>query len=391
MKLSIKAGSTSESVNIFIQDSSSTVGAGLAGLAYNSSGLTAYYTFAGANATATAITLATLATVTTAYSSGGFIEIDATNMPGWYRLDIPNACVAGSKGRSVAIHLKGATNMAPLPIEIELTGWDNQDAVRGGMTAMPNANAGANGGLPLGDASGDVTFNNTSIATVTNLTNLPAITAGWLTATGIAASALDGKGDWNVGKTGYSLTQTFPTNFADLAITATTGRVTVGTNDDKTGYALTQTFPTNFADLAITATTGKVTVGTNDDKTGYTASTVSDKTGYSLAADQSAVTIGTVNASTLAATQGSYAPAKAGDAMTLTSVYDVAKGTVAMTESYAANGSAPTLVQAIYAIHQMLMDFSISGTSYTVKKLDNATTAFTVTLNDATTPTGASR
>lgn len=63
---------------------------------------------------------------------------------------------------------------------------------------------------------------------------------------------------------------------------------------DKTGYALTQSFPTNFADLAITASTGKVTVGTNDDKTGYTASTVSDKTGYSLAADQSGVTVGTV-------------------------------------------------------------------------------------------------
>lgn len=56
--------------------------------------------------------------------------------------------------------------------------------------------------------------------TVTTLTNLPAITAGWLTATGIAASALDNKGNWNVGKTGYSLTQTFPSNFASLAISA---------------------------------------------------------------------------------------------------------------------------------------------------------------------------
>ena len=32
--------------------------------------------------------------------------------------------------------------------------------------------------------------------TVTTLTNLPAITANWLTAAGISASALDGKGDW---------------------------------------------------------------------------------------------------------------------------------------------------------------------------------------------------
>ena len=48
--------------------------------------------------------------------------------------------------------------------------------------------------------------------------------------------------------------------------------VTVGVNNDKTGYSLTQTFPANFADLAITATDGYVTVGTNNDKSGYTIS-----------------------------------------------------------------------------------------------------------------------
>ncbi|MCA9333660.1 hypothetical protein KC963_01300, partial [Candidatus Saccharibacteria bacterium] len=47
-----------------------------------------------------------------------------------------------------------------------------------------------------------------TITTVTNLTNLPSIPSNWLTAAGIAASALNGKGDWNVGKTGYSLTAT---------------------------------------------------------------------------------------------------------------------------------------------------------------------------------------
>lgn len=80
-----------------------------------------------------------------------------------------------------------------------------------------------------------------AVATVTNLTNLPAITSNWLTAAGIAAGALDGKGDWNVGKTGYTLTQTFPANFADQAITATTGLVSVGTNNDKTGYSISGT------------------------------------------------------------------------------------------------------------------------------------------------------
>lgn len=65
--------------------------------------------------------------------------------------------------------------------------------------------------------------------------------------------------------------------------------------------------------------------------------------------------------------------------------------TTQMTESYAANGTAPTLAQAQFAIHQMLMQFGISGTSLTVKKLDNSTTAFIVTLDDDTSPTSAAR
>ena len=65
--------------------------------------------------------------------------------------------------------------------------------------------------------------------------------------------------------------------------------------------------------------------------------------------------------------------------------------TTALTEAYAANGVAFTPAQALYAIHQMLMQFSIAGTSYTVKQLDGSTTAFVVTLDDDTTPTAASR
>ena len=65
--------------------------------------------------------------------------------------------------------------------------------------------------------------------------------------------------------------------------------------------------------------------------------------------------------------------------------------TTAMTESYAANGAAPTPAQALMAIHQMLMQFAINDTSVTVKKLDNSTTAFVVTLDDGTSPTSAVR
>lgn len=50
--------------------------------------------------------------------------------------------------------------------------------------------------------------------------------------------------------------------------------VTTVTNSDKTGYSLVQSFPTNFSSLAITGG-GAVTAGTVSDKSGYSVSTLS--------------------------------------------------------------------------------------------------------------------
>lgn len=65
--------------------------------------------------------------------------------------------------------------------------------------------------------------------------------------------------------------------------------------------------------------------------------------------------------------------------------------TTVLTEAYAADGAAPTLAQAVFAIQQFLQEKAISGTTMTVKKLDGAATAMTFTLNDATTPTSITR
>lgn len=58
------------------------------GLLFNTVGLTAYYTRQGG--TPQAITLATQ-TVGGAWTSGGFVELDATHQPGVYRVDLPDA------------------------------------------------------------------------------------------------------------------------------------------------------------------------------------------------------------------------------------------------------------------------------------------------------------
>jgi hypothetical protein len=65
--------------------------------------------------------------------------------------------------------------------------------------------------------------------------------------------------------------------------------------------------------------------------------------------------------------------------------------TTQMTESYAADNTAPTLAQAIFLSMQNLQDFSFAGTTQTVKKIDGSTTAATYTLDDASEPTSKTR
>jgi hypothetical protein len=62
-----------------------------------------------------------------------------------------------------------------------------------------------------------------------------------------------------------------------------------------------------------------------------------------------------------------------------------------LTEAYAADGAAPTVAQALMLIQQSLGDFSISGTTLTVKKVNGSTTAATFTLGDAAAPTSITR
>jgi hypothetical protein len=163
-KLAVKRASTSKLVRVFIQDSSQTDGRGLTGLLFNSASLVAYYSKEGQSG-ATAITLATMTVGT--WASGGFKEVDATNMPGLYELGLPDAAL--STGNSVVVMLKGATSMVPVVLEIELDAYDPQDAVRLGLTALPNVAAGANGGLPTGDASGRVTVGSLAAAAIQSI------------------------------------------------------------------------------------------------------------------------------------------------------------------------------------------------------------------------------
>jgi hypothetical protein len=170
MKIIRKAGATSNILQIFIADSSSTTGGGLTGLVYNTASLTAYYHKDG-DTTATAITLVTMTVGT--FTSSGFKEIDSTNMPGWYQFCPPDA--AFSAGKSTAFHLKGAANMAPLPLEVDLDAQVDVTHLLGTAVSTP-ATAGIldvnvkNIDNDAASASGTVTFPNATLASTVNIT-----------------------------------------------------------------------------------------------------------------------------------------------------------------------------------------------------------------------------
>jgi hypothetical protein len=106
-------GATSKSIFLYCTAAS---GLPVAGLAFDTAGLLASY--AGTKLARVAITLADLAAITTAWSSGGFKEVDGTNMPGWYRLDVPNAALALSADEVVVTLVKDAVVTAATVIPI---------------------------------------------------------------------------------------------------------------------------------------------------------------------------------------------------------------------------------------------------------------------------------
>jgi len=316
-KLTFKAGTTSKDVNILIQDSSVSTGAGKTGIAYNTSGLTAYYHRQGSNA-ATEITLATKTLGT--WATGGFVEVSSANMPGLYELGIPGAALA-SGATWVVIMLFGVTNMAPVTLEIELTSVDNQDSVRMGLTALPNANAASSNGLltsgtgsnQLSTSSGLVTLAGvthtgatiptvTTTTTATNVTTVNGLASGVITATSIAADAITAAkiADGAIDAATFAAGAINAAAIATDAITAAKIAADAIGASELAADAVAEiqsglATPTNITAGTITTVTNLTNAPTNGDftatmKTSITTAassatpsvTVSDKTGFSL-------------------------------------------------------------------------------------------------------------
>ena len=170
MRYPRKRGSTSVIVRVFIPDNTVTTGAGCTGLTSSSTNLCVSY-IREKDSSGTLYTGANIEAISTvgtwaAPSSSSKIKIkavDATNFPGLYELHFHDSATAFGTGDTsehvlINIYESSTTSLkiGPNAVLVPLVPWDYQDGTRMGLTALPNAAAGANGGLPLGDASGRV-------------------------------------------------------------------------------------------------------------------------------------------------------------------------------------------------------------------------------------------
>lgn len=131
--LSAPWGATSFIFNVKIRDTSDNNGAGKTGLTNATSGLI-ISTVADNEATATTYTVAgsnveTIATLGTYVAPSAnkirFKEVDATNHPGLYQVQIANARLAVAGARSLTVTISGASDAEQTDLQIALTGVNN--------------------------------------------------------------------------------------------------------------------------------------------------------------------------------------------------------------------------------------------------------------------------
>ena len=264
-KRSLLAGTTSHTEYVLITDMN---GSAITGLLYNSSGLAAKYVLT--RAASVAITLATQ-TVSGAWSSGGFVEVDATAMPGVYRFDIPDAAF-GSGDKSV-VSIYGYTGMSVTLLEYDMgvtvllssgTGTGQLDFTSG----VVKSNLMQILGTALTETAGQIAGGFKKLFDVTS----PVFTLLSINQTGdsyarigAAGASLTALGDTriaNLDATVSSRTKPADTQAAVTLVTTTTNLTNAPTAGD-----LTATMKTSVTTAASAATP---------------AVTVSDKTGFSL-------------------------------------------------------------------------------------------------------------
>lgn len=250
-----KNGATSNLIRVALKNS--TTGAPLTGLTSASSGLI-IGTIADNEASATAYTVAgsTIETITTlgtfaapTSTKARFKEVDATNHPGLYEIQIADARFAVSNARKLVVSLSGAANLLATDYEIALIFSDLYGSllpVNTTQLAGQAVSAAAGVTFPSSVAS-PTNITAGTIATVTNLTNAPTsgdLTAAMKTSVQTAATAATPTAAAVTGNVGGNVVGSVASVVGNVggnvvgSVASVTAGVVVTTNNDKTGYAL---------------------------------------------------------------------------------------------------------------------------------------------------------
>ena len=124
--ITIAPGSTSQSIELYL---------GATGLTASTAGLSARY-----NRTRTAsVSIPLVArTIAQAWTSGGFAEVDSTNMPGVYRLDVPDAALAaGADDVTIVVRGASGTNGAVMTVKLSSGGLTSAQTAAAVWDASP--------------------------------------------------------------------------------------------------------------------------------------------------------------------------------------------------------------------------------------------------------------
>jgi hypothetical protein len=447
MLIGYKRGQGSIIVRVKILNSSVATGAGLTGLSSTSSGLI-ISTIADTESTATAYTVAAsnVETITTngTYSAPTaskcrFKEVDSTNHKGVYEIQIADARYNVSSAKSLLISISGATNAAETDVVIPLRDLDPYDAVRAGLTSLPNVASGSAGAIitsgtgtaQLSVSSGAVTAGTVSDKTGYSLSTAPPTAAAiadavWDEAsgdhlaagsTGAALNAAGSAGDpWTTTLPGAYTGSQAGKMLADIL--TDTGTTLQGELDGIQADTedIQSRLPAALVSGRIDASVGAMASGAltaaalATDAVGEIADGVWDEpySGHTTAgtyggriprSQNSNVEVQITGSGHAAADIHELQPAvidhthfAAGaidaNALAASAASEIATAayTGQMTESYRAAGVAPTLAQSLFELLAQMGDRDIVGQTLTLHRLDG-TAAKTFTLNDGNNPT----
>jgi hypothetical protein len=226
VKISRQVGTVSQIINVYAQDFSVSTGAGIANIPATTVSYTWFRNNHSGASTGVGVSTASMG----AYTSGAWTQINSATALGWYQFGIPNDALLSGDCAGLFLRVStGAFNMAPIPIEIELTKTNNQQYmssqtigfVQNGVNVSSYAGSGVVttvAGMPdvnlariqssvvITTAAGVMTTDNRSIwgsATVTS-------SAGILTvSTQTLAAALTASGVWDEIATSHSASSSF--------------------------------------------------------------------------------------------------------------------------------------------------------------------------------------